>query len=154
MSQRLHLRVPDGTVCGIEHTKFKKLLSLATTESMFLFNDKYYKQIDGVAMGSPLGPTLANAFMCHYEKKWLEECPSQFKPIYYRRYVDDIFVTFSSPARVALFFNYLNSRHANISFTHENEINNTLAFLDLSIYRENNRFVTSIYRKPTFSGVY
>ena len=145
---------PDGAVCGIERTEFKKLLSLATTESMFLFNDKYYKQIDGVAMGSPLGLTLANAFMCHYEKKWLEECPSQFKPTYYRRYVDDIFVTFSSPAHVALFFNYLNSRHSNISFTHENEINNTLAYLDLSIYRKNNRFVTSIYRKPTFSGVF
>ena len=42
---------PDGTICGIERTEFKKLLSLATTESMFLFNDKYYKQIDGVAMG-------------------------------------------------------------------------------------------------------
>ena len=45
---------PDGAVCGIERTEFKKLLSLATTESMFLFNDKYYRQIDGVAMGSPL----------------------------------------------------------------------------------------------------
>ena len=35
----------DGTVCGIERTEFKKLLNLATTESTFLFNDKYYKQI-------------------------------------------------------------------------------------------------------------
>ena len=42
-------------------------------------------------MGSPLGPTQANAFLCHYEKNWLNECPSQFKPVVYRRYVDDIF---------------------------------------------------------------
>ena len=68
-----------------------ELLKLATTESSFIFDNKLYKQIDGVAMGSPLGPTLANAFLCHYEKIWLNECPSQFKPVVYRRYVDDIF---------------------------------------------------------------
>ena len=47
---------------------------------------------DGVAMGSPLGPTLANAFLCHHEKKWLNDCPNNFKPGFYKRYVDDIFV--------------------------------------------------------------
>ena len=45
-----------------------ELFKLATTESSFIFDNKLYKQIDGVAMGSPLGPTLANAFLCHYEK--------------------------------------------------------------------------------------
>ena len=47
-------------------------------------------------MGSPLGPTLAHAFLCHCEKNWLNECPSQFKPVVYRRYVDNIFVLFKS----------------------------------------------------------
>ena len=37
-------------------------------ESYFIFNDILYKQIDGVAMGSPLGPTLANTLLCFYEK--------------------------------------------------------------------------------------
>ena len=45
-------------------------------------------------MGSPLGPTLANAFLCHYEKIWLNEWPSQFKPVVYRSYVDDILKIF------------------------------------------------------------
>ena len=31
-------------------------------------------------MGSPLGPTLANTFSCHYEKAWLDNCPIEFKP--------------------------------------------------------------------------
>ena len=44
------------------------LLKLATSESSFIFDSILYKQIDGVSMGSPLGPTLANAFLCHYEK--------------------------------------------------------------------------------------
>ena len=54
---------------GLNKSEFKELLSLATKESYFIFNELLYKQIDGVAMGSPLGPTLANAFLCFYEKK-------------------------------------------------------------------------------------
>ena len=73
-----------------------KLLETATCESSFIFDFPLYKQIDGAAMGSSLGPTLANAFLCHYEKERLDKCPSHFKPIVYRRYVDDIFVLFSS----------------------------------------------------------
>jgi len=60
------------------------LLDLATSDSSFIFDKAFYKQIDGVAMGSPLGPTLANAFLCHYEKLWLDKCPLEFKPIVYR----------------------------------------------------------------------
>ena len=45
-------------------------------------------------MGSPLSPTLANALPYHYEKNWLNECPSQFKPAVYKRYVN--FVQFKS----------------------------------------------------------
>ena len=40
-----------------------ELLTLATKSSCFLFNNTYYTQIDGVAMGSPLGPTLADCEM-------------------------------------------------------------------------------------------
>ena len=59
------------------------LLKLATSESSFIFDNILYKQIDGVTMGSPLGPTLANAFFCHYEKLWLDSCPPEFKPVVY-----------------------------------------------------------------------
>ena len=38
----------------------KELLTPAVKSSTFMFNDVYYKQVDGIAMGSPLGPTLAN----------------------------------------------------------------------------------------------
>ena len=63
-------------------------------ESFFIFDGKFYEQCDGVAMGSPLGPTLANVFMCHFENIWLENCPAYFKPIVYRRFVDDTFYSF------------------------------------------------------------
>ena len=45
-----------------------KLLKFATCETHFSFNGKFYDQVDGVAMESPLGPVLANLFMGHKEK--------------------------------------------------------------------------------------
>ena len=50
-----------------------KLFEFATSGTHFLFNGNYYNQIDGVAMGSPLGPVLANLFMGYHEKIWLKE---------------------------------------------------------------------------------
>ena len=142
------------TVEGLSKTEFKELLSLATKDSHFIFDGTLYKQIDGVAMGSPLGPTLANAFLVYHEKNWLEHCPVEYRPLYYRRYVDDIFVLFNSAEHLKRFHSYLNSRHLNISFTIENEKDNRMSFLDVNIIREKDKFTTSVYRKPTFSGIY
>ena len=105
-------------------------------------------------MGSPLGPTLANAFLCHNEKEWLDNCPSHFKPIVYRRYDDDIFVLFSSKEHLQPFVDHMNKQHRCIKFTSETEQNNTFSFLDINITRQNNQLKTSVYRKPTFSGVF
>ena len=138
---------------GLRKNEFRQLLELATKESLILFDNHYYRQIDGVAMGSPLGPTLANIFLCHYEEIWLDNCPLQFKPEYYRRYVDDTFVLFKNEDHVKKFNKYLNSRHANMRFSSEVEDDLCLNFLDILIRREG-EFITSIYRKPTFSGIY
>ena len=54
---------------------FKQFLTHAVKSLCFIFNDIYYKQIDSVAMGSPLGPTFANLFFVSYEHEWLENCP-------------------------------------------------------------------------------
>ena len=67
------------TVEGQSKIEFKELLSLATKDSHFIFVGTLYKQIDGVAMGSPLGPTLANAFLVFHEKNWLEHCPLKYR---------------------------------------------------------------------------
>ena len=99
---------------GINKEEFQNLLSLATKESYFIFNKVLYKQKDGVAIGSPLGPILTNAFLCFYERKYLEECPSEFKPVFYRRYVDDIFVLFKSTDHLEKFCNYFNTCHPNM----------------------------------------
>ena len=48
---------------GFSKIEFKELLFLDTKESYFIFNGNLYKQVDGVAMGSPLAPTLANCIL-------------------------------------------------------------------------------------------
>ena len=58
-------------------------------------------------MGSPLAPILANLFMGYYEKMWLENC-QKHKPLYYKRYVDDIFAVFNNENEANEFFTYLN----------------------------------------------
>ena len=67
-----------------------KLSSIATAQTHFLFSGKVYDQIDGVAMGSPLAPVLANLFVGHHERSWLNTYKGP--PVHlYRRYVDDTF---------------------------------------------------------------
>ena len=56
------------TVEGLSKTEFKELLSVATKDSHSIFDGTLYQQINDVAMGSPLGPTLANAFLVYHEK--------------------------------------------------------------------------------------
>ena len=72
----------------------------------FIFNGLLYKQI--VAMGSPLGPSLANTFLSYHEKNWLNNCPQGFKPAFYGRYVDDIFKLFKSNDHLKYFQDFLN----------------------------------------------
>ena len=54
---------------GLDKPTLKKLLQICTMESHFQFNGKYYDQVDGVAMSSPLGPLFANIFMDEFESK-------------------------------------------------------------------------------------
>ena len=71
---------------------FVKLLRLAT-KGLFMYKNKLYEQHDGVSMGSPLAPTIANFFLAHMEKKLLET-NSNFNPKLFLRYVDDILAVF------------------------------------------------------------
>ena len=110
-------------VKGMLKCHLKQVLILSVKSSCFLFSGVYYKQIDGVVMGSPLRPTLANFFLVDHERKLLESCPIQFKPKYYRRYVDDIILMFEHKDHVERFLRYMNSRHRNIQFPWEEESN-------------------------------
>ena len=86
----------------------KKLFLFGTSHTHFIFNSKFYNQIDGVAMGFPLSPVLANIFIGFHESKWLNEY-NLSKPKFYLRYVDDILAAFVNEQDSLSFFNFLNS---------------------------------------------
>ena len=135
------------------HAQLRKLFLFATSQTHFVYNDQYYDQVDGVAMGSPLGPVLANLFMGIHEAEWLNSYTG-VGPSFYKRYVDDIFCVFDSEDQAKSFLDFLNSRHENIKFTSEYEIDGILAFLDVHISRDTNgQLVTTTYRKPTNTGL-
>ena len=137
----------------LSKTDLTKLFSFATSQTNFLFNGKMYDQIDGVAMGSPLAPVLANLFLGHYENIWLNKYqgPSLH---FYRRYVDDTFCLFNNEQDALLFFNFLSSQHTNIKFTMDKESNKMLAFLDVYINNKDpSNLLMSVYRKKTFTGL-
>ena len=129
------------------------MLTLATKECYFLFNEKVYKQLDGVAMGSPLGPTLANIFMSHFENTFLGATPRNIAPKFYRRYVDDILVGFEDPSRIQPFLNYYNSLHKNIKFTVELEKYKRISFLDINLEWGPEGLQTSTHHKKTATGL-
>ena len=52
---------------NLQKDQLTELLKVATTKRLFQFNGQLNEQIDGVAMGSPLGPLIANVFLCHLE---------------------------------------------------------------------------------------
>ena len=110
-----------------------------------------YKQLDGVAMGSPLGPALANIFVGFHDSRRFDNTT---QPGVYLQYVDDCFVIFGSNLGCDHFQEKLNSLHLALKFTVEKEQNNSLHFLDVVVEKEGTGFLTSIYRKPTFTGQY
>ena len=129
---------------------FVELLKLSTTENVFRFEDEYYKQKHGMAMGSSLSPIMSNIFMEYFEtellpnitqKKWL-------------RYVDDIFMSWPDDEDFNNFFHILNNLHPNIKFKYEFESEEFLPFLDLKVHRNDNLLLYSVYRKPTNSLSY
>lgn len=144
---------PDTFFHNFDKDNFKKLLELSVIDTHFIFNGKIYKQIDGMAMGSPLGPTFANIFMCFLESTFLDQCPSHFKPVFYRRYVDDTFLLFKDKSHSTMFLNFINSFHPNIKFTMEAESDGQLSFLDVLVSRDSGKFISGIFRKKTFTGL-
>ena len=67
----------------------KKLIIDSCTKTAFSFNNKIYKQIDGVLMGSPLGPVLTNIIMTELEKIIVKDLVDKSLIKVYMRYVDD-----------------------------------------------------------------
>ena len=141
----------DEGWCGktaLSITQIVELLELCLRSTYFTFRDKYYRLMDGVAMGSPVSSVVANLFMERFEEGALQDAIA-FQPRIWRRYVDDVFsiVLRSMVSKLLL---HLNGMDENIRFTTEQEKDRCLPFLDVSVRRRDEGSLrTGIFRKET-----
>nr|CAH8845688.1 unnamed protein product [Trichobilharzia regenti] len=84
----------------------------------FFFNNSYYRQVHGIAMGSPLGPILAEFFLAKLENGKLKDIIKEFD-IYYR-YVDDTFILADGNVNIdELLLKFNNNIYPSLTFTCE-----------------------------------
>lgn len=130
-----------------------RLIHLILTKNAFMFNNKFYHQTKGTAMGTKMAPTYANLFMGHLESKLLQHSPVQ--PRVWKRFIDDIFCIIPEGLTNApRFLDYLNSQHTSIKFTADYSpvrVN----YLDVSVYIDSGlKIQTTLYTKPTDAHLY
>ena len=107
------------------------LLEFCITSTYFSFQGKFYEQVEGAAMGSPLSPIVANLYMESFEVEALRSAPHP--PYLWKRFVDDTFTILQSSQRNG-FLEYLNSIDQHIQFTAEDQRSDgAMPFLDILV---------------------
>ena len=128
------------------------LLEFCLPHTYFLFQGKYYEQVQGAAMGSPISSLIANIFMEEFEVQALQSFPNP--PSLWLRFVDDTFVIGKVEHSQDL-LQHINNQDPHIQFTVEPTIQGSLPFLDtLVTIQPDNTLSTSLYRKPTHTDQY
>ena len=126
-----------------------QMLEVCAKDTQFMFNGTIYRQNDGVAMGSPLGPILANIYVGYIENKTPQ---IDTETIFYGRYVDDTIVIARDVQAINQLKDRLNEVDADIQFTIESESNGSIPFLDVRIHSNTNGLKLSWYHKDTWKG--
>lgn len=121
----------------------------------FSFDGELYKQQEGLAMGSPLSPLVANLFMEDLEETALRTTTLQ--PMCYYRYVDDCFLVWKhGEEKLGEFVDHINGINPKIQFTVEREDEKkNLPFLDVMLGRRQDGTLShTVYRKKTNTNRY
>ena len=82
-----------------------EIFRIATTEIHFIINGSIFVLIDGVAMGPPLVSVLANLFLGFHQQSWIKQA-TNVRPIFYNRYLNDIFGIFKSESHADTLYSY------------------------------------------------
>ncbi|CAF3432854.1 unnamed protein product [Rotaria socialis] len=136
----------EGKIGSLRIDSIMKLARLVLDNNCFVYNNKYYKQSRGGAMGSAFTQVLANIYMYYWEQD-LIKYTTDHRGIY-GRYIDDIFMATNQTAiEIEQQLKKMMNKDINIKINYE--INTSVNFLDLTITNENGQLKTSIYHKPT-----
>ncbi|KAG8301980.1 hypothetical protein J6590_108521 [Homalodisca vitripennis] len=135
-----------------EIKEYIMLTDLCMSQTTFQFENQFYQQIEGTAMGNPLSCFIANIFLAKFELNAKQNMT--YFPRVWLRYVDDIFAIFNKNQDLQNFINQLNTFYPTIKFTCEIETNSSLPFLDVLVKRNNGDIEYDIYRKPTCNNRY
>ena len=129
------------------------LLEFCLKTTYFQFQGRFFEQLQGAAMGSPINPIVANLFMEEFEIMAINSAVDP--PRIWKRFVDNTFVVIDSTKKEK-FLEHINYMDPYIKFTTENtKPDGFLPFLDTIVLPQpDNTLVTSVYRKPTHTDLY
>ena len=131
---------------NMDKDTFKILAKLASCNVLISTHDGYFKQIDGLAMGSAPAPHLANGWLSSFDK-----VIKGSSTLYYR-YMDDI-ITIENKNNIDDKLKQINSLHSFLKFTVEKENDGHLPFLDMLLHNVNGNISSSWFRKSTDTGL-
>ena len=130
----------------VDKETFLELLKMCTCNVLFLTHDGYYRQKDGLAMGSPPAPLLANGWFSKHDAMIRGNAKL------HARYMDDLIHSIKQ-CDINQKLQEINNIHPSLKFTIETEVNGTLPFLDMLIVRKGVKLSSTWYNKPTDTGL-
>ena len=128
----------------------EQILIFILKKNYFEFNENFYLQLMGTAMGSSFAPNYANIFMDRVEQQILTTAPENNKPLIWKRYIDDIYVIWTKGEEaLCAFHDHMNSLYDTIQFEMSSS-KEKIAFLDtMTILDTKGSITTTLYKKPT-----
>ncbi|CAJ0966383.1 unnamed protein product [Ranitomeya imitator] len=149
--EAVSLKLLEASVDTLSQDLCLELLNLVLRENYFLFEDDFYVQICGTAMGSNVAPAYANLYMDRFERDFVypNTLFQQYALLWYR-YIDDIFCIWQSDhTSLTTFYNTINEirPELKLSISHHME---AITFLDTKVCKDvHGSLTTDIYTKPT-----
>ncbi len=136
---------------GMNVETIVQMLRFCLTSTSFQYKHIHYQQLDGVAMGSPVSPVIADIFMEDLEDKVFE---ARTAPRLWKRFVDDVIAVVQNTLGKSL-LQSLNNQHPRIKFTMEEEQEGCLPFMDVRFARQSDgSLIREVYQKPTHTNRY
>lgn len=152
---------PDIVLNRFTNDFILNALDIVVSNNVFEFNNQYYTQKKGVAMGTRVAPVYATLTLGYLEEKLFEivkredgEEAETYLKLNFKRYLDDCFIVWDKSKKdLEKLHSRLNSLDKSLQFTCENSYT-TLPFLDVLVKKQGCKIDTDIYYKPTDSHQY